>query len=205
MSRVGLFSLVGAGALFVLPHFGCGSTGNTAASPTSMPGVSQVGRTMVKTVGADLEGVVGYKFADANLGEEWLIITLAVTGLRGEAIEISQEAISVRTPDGRSIALPTQEEFIEAYPETQSILRRAAIAREPLEATRGGRQPCALAFQRIPGTGTTQKSVWVTHNQLCVGMLSFPVRGGVQPGRWKLTIEFEESIFEIPFDIEAPE
>jgi hypothetical protein len=205
MSKKLLSLAVAAGALGVVLHPGCGSFGNSAGSPSSKPGVAQIGRTQVKTVGADLEGVVSYKFANANLGDEWLIISLAVGGLRGEAVEIRQEAISVRAPDGRSIALPTQEEFIEAYPEIQSTLRRAAIASEPLEATRGGRQPCELAFQRIPGAGSTQKSVWVTDRQLCVGMLSFPVRGGVQPGRWKLSIEFEESIFEIPFDIEATE
>jgi hypothetical protein len=184
---------------------GCGSFGNSAGSPSSKPGTAQIGQTQVKTVGADLEGVVSYKFAQANLGDECLIITLAVGGLRAEAIEIRQEAISVRTPDGRTIDLPTQEQFIQAYSELQSTLRRAAIASEPLEATRGGRRPCELNFQRIPGTGVTQKSVWVNQRLLCVGMLSFPVRGGVQPGRWKLMIEFEESIFEIPFDIEATE
>jgi hypothetical protein len=199
MSRNRLLFSVAIGFLSVFLHSACGSMGNTAGSPSATPGVAQIGQTQVKAVGADLEGVVSYKFAAANLGDEWLIISLAVGGLRGEAIEIRQEAISVRTPDGRVIVLPTQEEFIQAYPELQSTLRRAAVASEPLEATRGGRRPCELVFQRIPGTGATQKSAWVTHRQLCVGQLAFPVRGGVQPGRWKLVIELEESVFEIPF------
>ena len=201
MSRLRLFLVVAVGALCFMLHSGCSSHGNTAGSPSSKPGVAQIGQTQVKTVGADLEGVVSYKFAQANLGDEWLIITLAVGGLRAEAIEIRQEAISVRTPDGRTIDLPTQEEFIQAYPELQSTLRRAAVASEPLEATRGGRRPCELIFQRIPGTGVTEKSAWVTSRQLCVGQLSFPVPGGVQPGRWKLTIELEESVFEVPFSL----
>ena len=185
------------GALVV----GCGSSAPGSAH-TTQPGVTQMGQTMVRSVGADLEGTVGYKFAAGNLGEEWLIITLGLTGLRNEGIEVRQEAISVRTPDGRTVILPTQEEFIKAYPELQSMLRRAAIASEPLEATRGGRRPCELTFQRIPGTGATEKSAWVTMRQLCVGQLSFPIRGGVQPGRWVLTIELEESDLEIPFSLE---
>lgn len=201
MARTWLSLFGAAGAFCFVLSTGCGSIGNTAGSPSSKPGTAQIGRTQVKSVGADLEGVVSYKFATANLGDEWLIISLAVGGLRGEAIEIRQEAISVRTPDGRVIVLPTQEEFIKAYPELQSTLRRAAVASEPLEATRGGRRPCELTFQRIPGTGTTRKSVWVTQRDLCVGQLTFPVRGGVQPGRWKLAIELEESVFEIPFQL----
>lgn len=201
MSKMRLVLVIAIGVFCSMPLIGCGSVGNTAGSPSSTPGTAQIGRTQVKSVGADLEGVVSYKFAAANLGDAWLIISLAVGGLRGEAIEIRQEAISVRTPDGRIIVLPTQKEFIEAYPELQSTLRRAAVASEPLEATRGGRRPCELAFQRIPGTGATQKSAWVTMRDLCVGQLSFPVQGGVQPGRWKLTIELEESVFEIPFQL----
>lgn len=179
---------------------GCGSS-SPGSAHTTQPGVTQLGQTMVRSVGADLEGIVGYKFAAGNLGEEWLIVTLALTGLRSEGIEVRQEAISVRTPDGRTIVLPTQEEFIKAYPELQSLIRRAAVASEPIEATRGGRRPCELAFQRIPGTGATEKSAWITMRLLCVGQLSFPIRGGVQPGRWVLTIELEESDLEIPFSI----
>jgi hypothetical protein len=199
MSKLWVSISLAAIGLLLLLHTGCGSVGNAAGSPTSTPGVSQIGQNQVKAVGADLEGVVGYKFANANLGDEWLIITVAIGGLRGEAIEIRQDSISIRAPDGRSIPLPPQKEFIEAYPELQSTLRRALVASEPLEATRGGRRPCELDFQRIPGTGTTRTSVWVTQRQLCVGMLSFPVQGGVQPGRWKLVIELEESVLEVPF------
>ena len=104
------------------------------------------------------------------------------------------------TPDGRRIPLPTQKEFIAAYPETQSLMRRAAIARQPLEATRGGRRPCYLDFLRLPGTaGTTRKAIWINDLELCVGMLAFPIRGGVQAGRWRLVIELEESNLEVPF------
>lgn len=191
------------GAALALMIAGCGSSGSADSKPAgpAKPSVTQVGRTQVRTVGADLEGVVSYKFADSNLGDEWLIIDIALTGQRSESIEVKLSDVSVRTPDGRRIPLPTQKEFIDAYPQLQSMLRRAAVASEPLEATRGGKRQCALDFLRIPGTGSTRDAVWVNQNQLCVGMLAFPVAGGVQPGRWKLIIELEESSLEIPFDL----
>jgi len=194
----GAMGVIGA-AMFV----GCGSSGSSASNSSSaaQPSVTQVGRTQVRTVGADLTGVVSYKFADANLGDEWLILDAALTGERSESTEVKLSDVSVRTPDGRRIPLMTQKEFIEAYPKLQSMLRRAAIASEPLEATRGGKRQCDLNFLRIPGTGSTRDAVWINQNQLCVGMLVFPVEGGVQPGRWKLIVELEESSLEIPFDL----
>ncbi len=194
---------VAIGVVAAVMIVGCGSSGSDApkTSSTAKPSVTQVGRTQVRTVGADLTGVVSYKFADSNLGDEWLIIDVALTGERTESIEVKLSDVSVRTPDGSRIPLPTQKEFIEAYPQLQSMLRRAAVAAEPLEATRGGKRPCDLNFLRIPGTGSTRDAIWINQNQLCVGMLVFPVQGGVQPGRWKLIIELEESSLEMPFDL----
>lgn len=177
---------------------GCAS-GSPGAVHSTKPGVTQIGETMMRSVGADLEAILGYKFADLNLGDEWLVVDLALTGLLSESIEVRQEAISVVTPDGRRIPLPTQKEFIAAYPEIQSLMRRAAIASQPLEATRGGRRPCELDFLRLPGTGTTRTAIWINERELCVGMLAFPVPGGIQPGRWRLVIELEESDLETPF------
>ena len=178
---------------------GCSSSPGSAHS--TKPGATQIGETMVRSVGADLEGIVGYNFADSSLGDTWLIIDLALTGLRAESIEVKQESISVFTPDGRQIPLPTQKEFIAAYSEVQSAIRRAAVASQPLEATRGGRRACDLDYLRLPGTGSTRDAIWINQRELCVGMLAFPVAGGIQPGRWRLTIELEESSLDIPFDL----
>jgi len=191
------------GAALALMIAGCGSSGSADSKPAgpAKPSVTQVGRTQVRTVGADLEGIVSYKFADSSLGDEWLIIDVALTGERAAAIEVKVADVSMRTPDGRRIPLPTQKEFIDAYPQLQSMLRRAAVASEPLEATRGGKRPCDLNFLRLPGTGSTRDAIWINQRELCVGMLAFPVAGGIQPGRWKLIIELEESSLEIPFDL----
>lgn len=200
-SRVAMCSAVGVVVAVTMAGCGSSSSGGSKSAGPVKPSVTQVGRTQVRTVGADLEGVVSYKFADSSLGDEWLIIDAALTGQRAASIEVKQKDVSIRTPDGRRIPLPTQKEFIDAYPQLQSALRRAAIASEPLEATRGGKRPCDLNFLRLPGTGSTRDAIWVSQNELCVGMLAFPVAGGIQPGRWKLIIELEESSLEIPFDL----
>ena len=45
----------------------------------------------------------------------------------------------------------------------------------------------------------------VTKNQLCVGLLFFPVKGGIQPGNWKMIVDFEETRAEVPFTLEVKE
>jgi hypothetical protein len=177
---------------------GCSSAPGAAHSRT--PGVTQIGEQMMRSVGADMEAILGYQFAETSLGDEWLVVDLALTALGSEAIKVSQEMILVVTPDGRRIKLPTQKEFNQAYPEIQSFMRRAAIASQPLEATRGGRRPCELDFLRLPGSSsTTRTAIWINNRELCVGMLAFPIQGGIQPGRWRLIIELEESNLEVPF------
>lgn len=180
--------------------FGCGSS-SPGATHSTKPGVEQIGEAMVRSVGADLEAILGYRFAEESLGDEWLIVDLALTGLRSEAIEVRQEAISIVTPDGRRVPLPTQKEFIAAYSEVQSAVRRAEIASQPLEATRGGRRPCELNFLRLPGSGVTRDAIWINQRELCVGKLAFPIAGGIQPGRWRLVIELEESSLDVPFNL----
>ena len=77
--------LWGVAVMFGVLLTGCSSSSGVSAHSTK-PGVTQVGQTMVRSVGADMEGILGYKFADSSLGDEWLIVDLALTGLRAETL-----------------------------------------------------------------------------------------------------------------------
>jgi len=122
----------------------------------------------------------------------------------GGATKVDRRLISVRTPDGRTIPMPTYREFNAAYTELASAARRAALASDPLNFTRGGRRDCLLDFFPLPGSGRSSRTALnVTKNELCVGMLYFPVRNGVQPGNWKLIVEFVETEAVVPFTLEV--
>jgi len=161
--------------------------------------INRLGRTMVGFESALIEVVVDYKFADASLGEDWLILNVAVTSSQSEATEVRSNHVFVQTPDGRKIALPSYSDFSKAYPEYQSAARRAALASDPIDFTHGGRATCELAFQPLPGTTTALESVYVNMRKICQGLLFFPVEGGVQPGKWQFIIEFEEFEARVPF------
>jgi hypothetical protein len=49
-----------------------------------------------------------------------------------------------------------------------------------------------LSFDEIP----------INSAQICSGPLAFKVPGGIQPGRWRLIIELQESRADIPFTLE---
>jgi len=62
---------------------------------------------------------------------------------------------------------------------------------------------CDRWFLQGPFGGFAYDEVPVSTFQLCSGPLVFKVSGGVQPGRWRLVIELEESRVDIPFELEV--
>ena len=182
---------------------GCSST-SPGKGRTTEPTVDKVGKTITRYRDPLVEVIVDYKFANLSLGDDWMILNVAVTSSESQAIEVRRGHVLVRTPDGRKIPLPPYSEFIAAYPEIQSAARRAALASDPIDFTSAGRQTCDLAFQPLPGTVASLESVWVNVRKICQGLLYFPVQGGIQPGGWEFIIEFEEFDARIPFEIERP-
>lgn len=190
--------------ILVLAVQGCGSLTPALPNPMTEPVVDHPGRHIVRYRDVAIEVIVETTFAAANLGEPWLVLNVGLSGMTGEATKVDRRLISVRTPDGRSVPLPSYAEFNAAYGELAPIARRAAVASQPIDFSRGGRRPCAINFMPLPGSGVSANTaVHVTKNQLCVGPFYFPIRGGVQPGAWKLILEFEESEAVVPFTLEV--
>ena len=153
-----------------------------------------------------IEIVVDSKFAANSLGDEWMILNTAMSGMAGGATMVDRKMMSIRTPDGRTIPMPSYREFNAAYDELATAARRAEMAADPLGFTRAGRRDCRIDFFPIPGSGRSARTALnVTKNQLCVGLLFFPVKGGIQPGNWRLIVDFEETRAVVPFTLEVKE
>ena len=183
----------------------CSSASSTQGGSTTDKTIDQLGKTIVRYRSSLVEVLVDYKFANASVGDDWIILNVAITSSNAQAIEVRSDSVSVRTPDGRKIPLPSYPDFIDAYPEIQSAARRAALASDPLDFTAAGRATCDLGFQPLPGTVTALESVYVTVRKICQALLFFPVQGGIQPGKWEFIIEFEEFDARVPFEIERPQ
>lgn len=181
----------------------CGSMTPAMPNPVTEPVIDQPGSTIYRYRDSVIEVVIDTTFADANPGEPWLILNVAFSGMTGGASQVKRDLVSVRTPDGRTIPLPSYSEFLADFDtELAAAARRAALAGQPLDFTRANRRECALDFMPLPGSGRSSRTALnVTNRELCVGTLYFPVAGGVQPGRWNLMLEFEETEAVVPFTL----
>jgi hypothetical protein len=163
--------------------------------------VKQVGEYVAKQTVPEAEVVLGYRYATKSAGQEWLILELALTSPPGETARITRENVFLRTPDGTRIPLPGQKEFAEAYAKIQNQIARANVARDPMDYFPPNREQCSIQFFEAPGQGVVYDQVTVNSYRACQGKLFFKVPGGLQPGRYTLGIDLEESQIRIPFEI----
>lgn len=175
--------------------------GCSSAVPTDTPGVDQLGQYILQQEGPEVDVVLGYKFATGTIGDDWLILEMAVTSPARTSAKIERENVWVRTPDGAKIPAATQKLFGQDYPQLRKVISAADIARDPLEYFPASRRPCLVQFFVPPGSGIAYDTVSVNDRRACEGRLFFKVPGGIDPGRWTFGIDLEESTVRIPFEL----
>ena len=175
----------------------------SSAVPTETPGVEQLGQYLMRQNGSEADVVVGYKHAAQSLGDEWLLIELAITSPSGESAKFERENIWVRTPAGVQVPAASQKAFGEAYGSMRNKIAQANVARDPMDYFPPNRQPCTLDLFVAPGEGVAFDQVTVNDRRTCQGKLYFYLPGGVQAGRYVLGIDLQEDEIRIPFTLEA--
>lgn len=183
---------------FSLALLGCSS-----ATPTGIAEVERMGATVLRYRGPEMELALGYRFATMSLGDDWLILNVAMTAAVGKVVDVKREGIFVVTPEGQRIPLASQEAFAQAYAQLQARLRRAAVAADPLDYFNRD-QRCGLEFFAPPGKALAYSQVSLDDRRVCQGNLFFFVPGGIQPGVWTLRLDLAESRVRLPFRLQAP-
>jgi hypothetical protein len=173
----------------------------STATPTDTPGVDRMGRSILRQNGPELMTVLGYRFANSQMGDEWMILEVALSSPGGQTAKVTRENVFLSTPDGDRLPLPTQKEFNEAYGSLRSTIAKADIDRDPLTYFPPDREPCAMRFFVTPGAGVSFDEVVMNDRRACYGRLFFKVPGGIQPGRWVFGIDLPESEIRIPFEL----
>ncbi len=153
------------------------------------------------------EGFVtlGYRIAQQSVGEEWMLLEVGLT-MRSPAKDytLKREHLSIKTPDGTTIALATQKEYAEAgY--LPALNNRAKVVRDsinyfPVDASRA----CSMSFFSDLGQGRRQVAfdqVDLSSNRGCVGRLFFHVPDRIKVGQHWLNVNFGESEVQVPFRI----
>jgi hypothetical protein len=174
----------------------------SSAEPTDDPGVDRMGKFLLMNKGPEAEVVVGYRYAQQNLGSEWLLLEIAMTSPPNQTARVLRNNVSIKTPGGTVVPLATQAEFGQAYRQLQAFIRAADVVRDPMDYWPPRKQTCPIQFFAAPGSGVTFDEVTVNDFRACEGRFFFEIPGGVQAGRYVLTIDLEESEIRIPIPFE---
>jgi hypothetical protein len=150
------------------------------------------------------EGYVslGYRTANQSLGDPWIMVEVGATVRQGQPnYQLPRSAISLTTPDGATVPLPSN-------PEYQKVDLRAMEARSTVVHDRvdyfppSASRPCRIGFFAENGSaGSAYEQVELSWQSACVGRLYFPVKGGIKHGQYFLNVKFPNSEIRVPFRI----
>ena len=145
--------------------------------------------------------ILGYQASNRSIGEEWMLLEVGMT-VRDKTPDyrLTRDAISLETPDGKTIPLPP---VTEQRGNTQAIEQRAKVQRDsinyfPPKASRA----CAILF--FPDLGSRALPcdvVDLSDDRACVGRFYFKIPGGITYGQHWLNVKFQNSLVRVPFRI----
>jgi hypothetical protein len=170
------------------------------------PGVPQVMTMEGKFVRAayNNEGyvILGYQVSNRSIGGDWMLLEVGMTVLgKTPDYDLKRDALSLETPDGKTIPLPTIQEQREGN--TRALQERAKIQRDsinyfPVDA----HQACAIVFfPDLTSRALPRDEVELSSNRACLGRLFFKVPGGIAYGQHWLNVKFAKSLVRVPFRI----
>jgi hypothetical protein len=192
VSPIPRFVLAGAAALcLAVPG---------AADVDGGPNVKRLGRTVMRWRDDAVQVVVGYKHAQSHLGAKWILLDTYLTAMGNKPVEVWREDVSLLTPDGSRLALPSQRRMAQGIPDLRRMLNQAKVQRDPL----GGYFPSAvreerLGFFAVPGEDIVFDRVTVNMRTLACGDMFFESPGSRwEPGIYTLVIESRDVHVKLP-------
>jgi hypothetical protein len=169
-------------------------------------GVSQIMTMEGKFVRAayNNEGyvILGYQLVNRSVGEDWMLLEVGMTVRdRVPDYTLKRDALSLDTPDGKTLPLPSIGEHRAAN--TSALQAREKVQRDsinyfPPSASR----PCRLGFfSDLDSPAMAYDEVTLSSQRACLGRLYFHVPGGIKHGQHWLNVKFEKSLVRVPFRI----
>ena len=206
MNRKRLFSVLIVSVMSVWPLQTNGQTQEKPAVQIPNPGVPQILTMEGKFVRAayNNEGyvILGYQASNRSIGEEWMLLEVGMTVLDNVPdYRLTREALSLETPDGKTIPLATVMEHREGNP--QAIQQRARVQRDSINyfPPRASRACAILFFPELGARTLPYDFVDLINDRACLGRLYFKIPGGIAYGQHWLNVKFEKSTVRVPFRI----
>ena len=146
--------------------------------------------------------ILGYQVSNRSVGEEWMLLEVGMT-VRDKTPDFTmkRDALSIETPDGTTLPLPSIEEFRKAP--TQALQNRAKVQRDSINYfPPSASKPCAIVFfPDLTDRALPRDDMELSNTRACVGRLFFKVPGGIKYGPHWLNVKFEKSLVRVPFRI----
>jgi hypothetical protein len=146
--------------------------------------------------------ILGYRVANQSIGEEWMLLEFGAT-VRDDVpnYTLKREAVSLETPDGKTIPLAPVMEYRKAN--LSALQNRAKIQRDSINYFPPSvRQPCRVGFfSELEDRAMPFDQVELSYTRGCVGRLFFQIPGGITYGQHWLNLKFEKSLVRVPFRI----
>jgi hypothetical protein len=146
--------------------------------------------------------ILGYQLANRSLGEEWMLIEVGMTVLNNTpAYKLTRAALSLDTPDGKTIPLPTDAEVRAGN--TRALQQRERVQRDSINYfPPSAHRACRLGFfAELDQRAMAWDEVELTTDRACLGRLFFKIPGGISYGQHWLNVKFEDSTLKVPFRI----
>jgi hypothetical protein len=113
---------------------------------------------------------------------------------------LTRDAISLETPDGKTIPLPP---VTEQRGNTQAIEQRAKVQRDSINyfPPKASRACAILFFPDLGSRALPYDVVDLSDDRACVGRFYFKIPGGITYGQHWLNVKFQNSLVRVPFRI----
>jgi len=150
------------------------------------------------------EGYVslGYRIANESVGEEWILLEIGATVRQGKPnYVLKREALSVETPDGKTLPLPSNSDYLKVN--LRAMQNRANVMRDSIDYfPPGATQACRIGFfADLDTRAMAYDQVELSWQRACLGRLYFHVPGGIKYGQHWLNVKFADSLVRVPFRI----
>jgi hypothetical protein len=164
--------------------------------------VKQYGRATVEYRSDDVAVVANYDYSQKNHDGPWLLITFAVQG-RKAPIVIQRTDLTLQTPDEKTIAVATQQLFLDNQTLLTPLFQNAAVWRRSLSDYFPSRpaQHTVIFFSK-PG-GIVHDSVMTHPDEVATGDLLFQSPDGKwAAGTYRLVLNHDKAKADLPITLQ---
>jgi hypothetical protein len=205
MRKIGSLALV---AVTIAPFSSSGDAWSQQPPTVQIPkpGVAEVmtleGMYVRAAYNNEGYAILGYRLANLSIGEEWMLLEFGTTVRDGvKNYTLKREALSIETPDGKTIPMATNEEYLKV--DLRAMQNREKVQRDSINYfPPSASQACRIGFfSEISSRTMAYDQVELSNQRGCVGRIFFHVPGGITYGQHWLNVKFEQSLVRVPFRI----